>query len=94
MDDNAYWLAENARKFMIENAVTKSYFDGKDYVMTGGVITEGERDIKEATEVRIIRFRVQIFAKTCFISSHRFALRDIIYNQNLVGAFNSYQLSI
>ena len=27
LDDNAFWLAENANKFMISNAVTNSYFE-------------------------------------------------------------------
>ena len=51
MDDNAYWLAENARKFMIENAVTKSYFGGSNYVMTAGVVEVGGREVKDAPAV-------------------------------------------
>ena len=51
LDDNAFWLADNARKFMIDNGVTRSYFDNKEYVMTGGKIKLGERDIIPAAEV-------------------------------------------
>ena len=52
LDDNAFWLAENANKFMVENAVTKSYFEGQNYEMHGGVVTPLGRDIRDAMFVR------------------------------------------
>ena len=55
LDDNAYWLGENARKFTIENGVTKSYFDGNNYEMHGGKVTVLDRGIIEPTEVRYYR---------------------------------------
>ena len=52
LDDNAFFLAENARIFMVDNAVTNSYFEGKNYEMCcGGKVTIFERDIVPATDV-------------------------------------------
>ena len=51
LDDNAFFLAENARIFMVDNAVTNSYFGGKNYEMRGGVVTLFDRDIVTAPSV-------------------------------------------
>ena len=50
LDDNSFWLAENARKFMLENAVTESYFGGTVYELKGGVVSfpEPERAVRHA----------------------------------------------
>ena len=51
LDDNAFILADNARIMMVDNAITTSYFDGKNYEMTGGVIETLNRNIQAATDV-------------------------------------------
>ena len=51
LDDNAFYLAENARKLMIHNGVTKSYFEGKNYEMRNKRVYVQKRDIIDASEV-------------------------------------------
>ena len=56
LDSNSFRLVQNTRKFMVLNAVTNSYFEGKAYVMNGGVAQPlkdpEEREIKIAPDVR------------------------------------------
>ena len=70
LDPNSYQLANNVQKFMTYNSVTKSYFDGEIYVMSGGMVSKPERrrSVRDGSDVSSKFFCYLLLFQVCSLN--------------------------